>query len=83
MIAIHKPSDFKTFPGKILDAAKTAPQYVVRDGALLELHRIETFPAESKLDRLKGKSAWDALGNPPKVEIQFPRSGEKVKRITL
>ena len=49
MIAIHKPSDFKSFPGKILDAAKTNPQYVVRDGALLVLQRVEKWPEEFKL----------------------------------
>jgi hypothetical protein len=41
MITVHKISDFKPRAGRIFDAAKKSPQYVVRGGVLLVIKRAE------------------------------------------
>ena len=39
-----------------------------------------TTAEESKL---KGKSAWDVLGDTPKMDVEFPRMADKVKKVDL
>jgi hypothetical protein len=39
MSKVHKVSDFKPRAGRIFDAARKAPQYVIRKGELLVIHR--------------------------------------------
>ena len=39
MSKVHKVSDFKPRAGRIFDAARKAPQYVIRKGDLLVIHR--------------------------------------------
>ena len=80
MIAIHKPSDFKSSPEKILDAAKTAPQYVVDNGALLVLQRVDKLPSESVL---KGKSVAEVLASGRGLGVSFPKMTDQVRKVTL
>jgi hypothetical protein len=39
MSKVHKVSDFKPHAGRILDAARKTPQYVIRKGELLVIQR--------------------------------------------
>ena len=48
MITVHKVSDFKPKAGKIFDAARKEPQYVIRKGALLVIQRAASSLAEGE-----------------------------------
>ena len=76
---IHKPSDFKPSYGKILDAAKLVPQYVVRDGVLISVQRVEKMPKA----RLEGRSAWDVLSSGQGLNVTFPQMEGLVEKVTL
>ena len=47
MIAIHKTSDFKPRAAQILDAAKTQPQYVIRNGVLFVIQRVDKIATDT------------------------------------
>lgn len=76
-MTIHKPSDFKPSYGKILDAAKLVPQYVVRDGVLLAVQRVDKMPKA----RLEGKSAWDVLQSGQGLNVEFPKMAGLVEKV--
>ena len=79
-MTIHKPSDFKPGYGKILDAAKVYPQYVVRDGVLIVLKRVDKPIKET----VEGKSVWEALSRSAGLEITIPRRAfGKVGKVAL
>ena len=48
MITVHKVSDFKPKAGRIFDAARKEPQYVIRKGALLVIQRASASLAEGE-----------------------------------
>ena len=65
MITILKPSQLKADTGKILDAAKKSPQYVVRDDVLLVITKADLVPPsgeEAVLSSTKRRAElWDEL----------------------
>ena len=65
MITILKPSQLKAETGKILDAAKTAPQYVVRDDVLLVITKADSVPPSGEEAVLSSPQRraelWDEL----------------------
>ncbi len=65
MLTIHKPSDLKRSVGKVLDAAKKQPQYVVRGEVLLVIRRADTVPESGEAEVLtsakRRAQLWDAL----------------------
>ena len=65
MLTIHKPSDLKKSVGKVLDAAKKQPQYVVRDEVLLVIQRADSVPESGEADALTSAKRrahlWDTL----------------------
>ena len=79
MIAIHKTSDFKPRAHKIFDAAKTQPQYVVRDGLLFIIQRVDKIVT----DKNRGMSAWDALARTEGLNVEIPKSSGKVRKVQL
>lgn len=79
MIAIHKTSDFKPRAAQILDAAKTQPQYVIRNGVLFVIQRVDKIAT----DKNRGLSAWDALGNTERLSVTIPKLTGKVRKVTL
>ena len=79
VITIHKVSDFKPSPGKILDAAKTTPQYVVRHGVLLVIQRLDRIHRQ----QAAGVSAWDALGGSAGTNVELPNMPGTVREVRL
>jgi hypothetical protein len=79
MIAIHKTSDFKPKAAQIFDAAKTQPQYVIRNGVLFVIQRVDKIAT----DRNRGLSAWDALGNTESLSVTVPKATGKVRKVAL
>lgn len=65
MMKVLKPSQVKAETGKVLDAAKKQPQYVVRGDVLLVIQRADTVPPSGEdeiLTSAKRRSAlWDKL----------------------
>ena len=64
---------------KVLDAAKKRPQFIVRDGVLLVLPRVDKLPSQ----RPKDLSAWDALASGAGLQVTFPRMDGKVPKVAL
>lgn len=64
-MTVLKPSQLKADTGKVLDAAKKIPQYVVRDGVLLVIQRADSVPPSGEDETLtsaKRRAAlWDEL----------------------
>jgi hypothetical protein len=79
VIAIHKTSDFKPRAAQILDAVKTQPQYVIRNGVLFIIQRVDKIAT----DKNPGLSAWDALGNTERLSVTIPKLTGKVRRVSL
>lgn len=65
MLRILKPSELKDNTGKILDAAKKKPQYVVRDDVLLVIRRADDVPESGEAEVLtsakRRSELWDKL----------------------
>ncbi len=79
MITIHKTSDFKPKAAQIFDAAKTQPQYVIRNGVLFVIQRVDKIAT----DKNRGLSAWDALGNTERLSVTVPKVTGKVRKVAL
>ncbi len=78
MLKVLKPSEVKADTGKVLDAAKTEPQFIVRDGVLLVLQRVDRLPSQ----KTAGTSAWEALASGDGLETVFPRMTGRVRKVT-
>lgn len=65
MLTIYKPSELKKSVGKVLDAAKKNPQYIVRGEVLLVIKRAESVPESGEADALtsakRRANLWDTL----------------------
>ncbi|HMP84878.1 MAG TPA: hypothetical protein PKA41_19475 [Verrucomicrobiota bacterium] len=65
MLTILKPSELKDNTGKVLDAAKKNPQYVVRDDVLLVIQRADFVPESGESEVLtsakRRSELWDKL----------------------
>lgn len=65
MLTIYKPSELKKSVGKVLDAAKKKPQYIVRGEVLLVIQRAESVPESGEADALtsakRRANLWDTL----------------------
>jgi len=65
MLKVLKPSQLKADAGKVLDAAKKAPQYIVRGGVLLVLRRADEVPPIGEDEVLSSArrraELWDKL----------------------
>jgi hypothetical protein len=79
MYRILKPSEIKADAGKVLDAAKTEPQFIVRDGTLLVLQRVDKLPATKP----KSLSVWDALASGAGLDAAFPTTKGKARKVRL
>jgi hypothetical protein len=79
VITIHKTSDFKPKAAQIFDAAKTQPQYVIRNGVLFVIQRVDKIAT----DKNRGLSAWDALGNTERLSVTVPKVTGKVRKVAL
>ena len=55
MPTVHKVSDFKPAAGKIFDAARKEPQYVVRKGDLLVIQKACTPPVPIQIPLSKAQ----------------------------
>lgn len=64
-MTVLKPSQLKSETGKVLDAAKKNPQYVVRDDVLLVIQRADTVPPSGEAETLtsakRRSELWDKL----------------------
>ncbi len=79
MLKVLKPSELKADTGKVLDAAKSDPQFIVRDGVLLVLQRVDRLPSL----RPAGTSAWDALASGAGLEAVFPRTAGQARKVRM
>lgn len=64
-MTVLKPSQLKAATGKVLDAAKKVPQYVVRDDVLLVIQRADSVPPSGEEETLtsaqRRAALWDEL----------------------
>ena len=63
---VLSPSELKAAAGKILDAAKRNPQYVMRDGVLLVIHRTESASDSIEQTDIIADT-WSQLGPAPTI----------------
>ncbi len=75
MLKVLKPSQLKTNTGKVLDAAKSDPQYIVRDGVLLVLQRLNKLPSQQPA----AITTWDALASGTGLDAVFLRMSGRAR----
>ncbi len=78
MLKVLKPSELKADTGKVLDAAKSDPQYIVRDGVLLVLQRVNKLSSQQP----GAKTVWDVLASGTGLDAVFPRMPGRVREVT-